>query len=113
MLRIEGLKKVYGQRSVLQGLSLHIPPRQIYGLLGPNGAGKTTTINILCNLLNADGGNVLIHNQPASDATKALIGVAPQENLIYKSLTCEENLNFLPKFMACQSDNGRCKCNRV
>lgn len=94
MLRITNLNKGYGQRSVLQNLNLHIQPGEIYGLLGPNGAGKTTTINILCNLLNADSGTVHIQGQPVSAATKQLIGVAPQENLLYKSLTCAENLNF-------------------
>jgi ABC-2 type transport system ATP-binding protein len=94
MLRIEHLSKTFGQRAVLQDLNLQIPPGQIYGLLGPNGAGKTTTINILCNLLNADRGKILINDLPLSEATKPLIGIAPQENLIYRSLTCAENLNF-------------------
>lgn len=94
MLRIDNLTKFYGKRLVLQNLNLHIPPGEIYGLLGPNGAGKTTTINILCNLLQADSGAIAINNQPVSAATKPLIGVAPQENLLYKTLTCEENLNF-------------------
>lgn len=94
MLFIEGLRKAYGHRIVLDNLNLHIHASEIYGLLGPNGAGKTTTINILCNLLNADSGNILIKGQPVSKATKFLIGVAPQENLLYKSLTCAENLNF-------------------
>lgn len=94
MLRIEKLCKSYGQRQVLRELSLHILPGEIYGLLGPNGAGKTTTINILCNLLRADSGEILINQQAVSDATKPLIGVAPQENLLYKTLSCRENLNF-------------------
>ena len=94
MLKIENLKKTYGKRQVLQDLTLHIPPGEIYGLLGPNGAGKTTTINIICNLLQADSGAIAINDQPVSQATKKLIGIAPQENLLYKTLTCEENLNF-------------------
>lgn len=94
MLHIKGLNKSYGKRQVLQNLTLHIPAGEVYGLLGPNGAGKTTTINILCNLLQADTGEITINNQKVSDATKSLIGVAPQENLLYKSLSCEENLNF-------------------
>lgn len=97
MLRIEGLTKAYGRRSVLQDLSLKIPPGQIYGLLGPNGAGKTTTINILCNLLRPDSGTVEINGSPVSEATKRWIGVAPQENLIYRSLTCAENLDFFAR----------------
>lgn len=97
MLRIEGLTKAYGQRSVLQGLSLQIPPGQIYGLLGANGAGKTTTINILCNLLRPDSGIIEINGWAVSEATKRWIGVAPQENLLYRSLTCAENLDFFAR----------------
>lgn len=94
MLQIEGLVKRYGTRSVLQGLSLHIFEGEIYGLLGPNGAGKTTTINILCNLLQADAGTIAINGYPVSERTKPWLGIAPQENLVYRSLTCEENLDF-------------------
>jgi ABC-2 type transport system ATP-binding protein len=97
VLLIEGLNKSYGKRVVLQDLTLHIPYGEIYGLLGPNGAGKTTTINILCNLLRADSGAIAINGEPISKTTKKLIGVVPQENLLYKSLTCEENLNFLAR----------------
>ncbi|MGM3306830.1 ABC transporter ATP-binding protein [Anabaena sp. WFMT] len=94
MLRIENLNKSYGSRKVLQDLKLHIKSGEIYGLLGANGAGKTTTINIICNLLNTDSGDVTINNQSVSEATKKLIGIAPQDNLLYKTLSCEENLNF-------------------
>ncbi|MBE9205321.1 ABC transporter ATP-binding protein [Nostoc sp. LEGE 06077] len=94
MLTIKNLNKSYSKRQVLQDLSLHIEPGEIYGLLGANGAGKTTTINIICNLLKADSGDVTINHQPSSDAAKKIIGIAPQENLLYKTLTCEENLKF-------------------
>ncbi|MBD3882693.1 ABC transporter ATP-binding protein [Phormidium tenue FACHB-886] len=98
MLRIEHLSKAYstptGKRPVLEDLSFSIAPGEIYGLLGPNGAGKTTTINIICNLLQPDRGVVEVNGQPISKRTQSLIGVAPQENLLYRSLTCQENLNF-------------------
>lgn len=94
MLNINKLQKSYGGRAVLQDLTLNIGAGEIYGLLGQNGAGKTTTINIICNLLKADSGEIAINQQPVSEATKKLIGVAPQENLLYKTLNCEENLNF-------------------
>lgn len=97
MLKIEKLNKSYGKRQVLQDLTLHIAPGEVYGLLGPNGAGKTTTINIICSLLQADSGTIAIDNRPVSAATKKLIGIAPQENLLYKTLTCEENLKFFAK----------------
>lgn len=107
MLKIQGLQKAYGSRSVLQGLSLHIPPGEIYGLLGPNGAGKTTTINILCNLLKADAGTIEINGWPVSEATKRWIGVAPQENLIYRSLTCAENLDFFARIYGLSNADRR------
>ena len=94
MLQIEHLNKSYGRQGVLHNLSLTVLDGQIYGLLGPNGAGKTTTINILCNLLQADSGRVYINNHAVSEKTKGLIGVAPQETLIYRYLTCAENLRF-------------------
>ncbi|NJN02842.1 MAG: ABC transporter ATP-binding protein [Leptolyngbyaceae cyanobacterium SL_1_1] len=94
MLRIEGLCKAYGDRPLLQTLNFEISAGEIYGLLGPNGAGKTTTINLICGLLKADAGSVLIQGQPVTTATKRLIGVVPQENLLYRSLTCAENLAF-------------------
>lgn len=110
MLKIERLKKTYNNQPVLQDLSLAIAPGEIYGLLGPNGAGKTTTINILCNLLRADSGTVAINGQPISERTKRVIGVAPQENLLYRTLTCEENLGF---FASLYGLSGRQKRQRV
>ncbi|NJR50600.1 MAG: ABC transporter ATP-binding protein [Leptolyngbyaceae cyanobacterium CSU_1_3] len=97
MLKIENLCKSYGQRVVLQRLTLTISPGEVYGLLGANGAGKTTTINILCHLLRSDSGTVTIHNQPLSEETKSLIGLVSQENLLYGSLTCAENLDFFAR----------------
>ncbi len=107
MLNIAKLNKSYGKRSVLQDLTLHIRAGEIYGLLGPNGAGKTTTINILCNLLQADSGTIAINNQPVSEGTKKLIGVAPQENLLYKTLSCEENLNFYARIYGLNAQQRR------
>jgi ABC-2 type transport system ATP-binding protein len=94
MLKIQNLNKTYGNRQVLNDLTFQINSGEIYGLLGANGAGKTTTINIICNLLKADSGEILIGDRLISEATKSLIGIAPQENLLYKTLSCEENLKF-------------------
>jgi ABC-2 type transport system ATP-binding protein len=97
VLHIQNLHKSYGQRAILQGLNLHLLPGEIYGLLGPNGAGKTTTIQILCGLVKADRGQIRLQDQQVSEATKALIGLVPQENLLYGSLTAAENLHFFAR----------------
>ncbi len=102
MLEIRKICKSYGKKQVLRDLSFAIQSGEIYGLLGPNGAGKTTTISILCGLIQADRGAVIMNGKPFSGNTsgnisremRSLIGVAPQENIVYKSLTCEENLMF-------------------
>jgi ABC-2 type transport system ATP-binding protein len=97
MLYIEKLNKSFKDRQVLQDLTLYVAPGEIYGLLGANGAGKTTTINIICNLLQADSGIVKVNHQLVSEATKKIIGIAPQENLLYRGLSCEENVKFFAK----------------
>ncbi len=114
MLKIEHLTKTYGGQTILKDLSLAIARGQIYGLLGPNGSGKTTTINILCNLLQANSGSVCINDQPiseqTSEQTKYWIGVAPQETLVYRHLTCAENLSF---FASLYGLRGKVKTQRV
>ncbi|MFE2991302.1 ATP-binding cassette domain-containing protein, partial [Streptomyces sp. NPDC059262] len=51
-----GLRKSYGDKTVLGGIDLHIPTGTVFALLGPNGAGKTTAVQILSTLISADGG---------------------------------------------------------
>lgn len=97
MLKLEGISKKFNDRQVLSDLNLTIELATVYGLLGPNGAGKTTAINIICNLLKPDRGLVLFNDRPITNQTKALIGVAPQQNLLYQTLTCGENLRFFGK----------------
>ncbi|MEN9216047.1 MAG: ABC transporter ATP-binding protein [Gloeomargarita sp. HHBFW_bins_162] len=94
VLKIEHLTKSYQKRPVLQGIDLEIKSGEIYGLLGPNGAGKTTLINIICNLLNPDKGTVYIAGQSWRPEHRYLLGVAPQKDLLYQSLTCAEHLYF-------------------
>jgi ABC-2 type transport system ATP-binding protein len=107
MLRLDHLHKTYHRQTVLHNLSLTVAPGQVYGLLGPNGAGKTTTINILCNLLKPDRGQVWIHDRPLSEQSKRWIGVAPQETLLYRALTCAENLQFFARLYGLRGQQQR------
>lgn len=107
LLKIEKLGKSFGDKQVLHDLSFAVASNEVYGLLGPNGAGKTTTINILCSLLTADAGIVTINDQPPSEATKHLIGVAPQEISLYDNLTCEQNLKFFASLYGWQGTSRK------
>ncbi|MFF1508026.1 ATP-binding cassette domain-containing protein, partial [Streptomyces sp. NPDC058326] len=52
-----GLRKSYGEKTVLDGVDLTVPAGTVFALLGPNGAGKTTAVKILSTLITADGGH--------------------------------------------------------
>ena len=71
-IAIEGLVKRYGDRTVLDGVSLSIRPGELVALLGPNGAGKTTTVEIVEGYRRPDGGRVLVLGQEPSTGGRAL-----------------------------------------
>ena len=96
-IRTEGLVKTYGQRAVVNGISIHVKAGEIVGLLGPNGAGKTTTFYMVVGLVPATSGKVSINNQDATHLRmhrRARLGVGylPQEASIFRKLTVEENI---------------------
>ena len=96
-IRTEGLVKVYGQRSVVNGVNIRIRAGEVVGLLGPNGAGKTTTFYMVVGLVPATAGSVFIDEQDATHLRmhrRARLGVGylPQEPSIFRKLTVEENI---------------------
>lgn len=97
-LTVDRLSKRYDKTAVVDGISFSVPECGVFGLLGPNGAGKTTTIKMLCGLLKADAGNISLNGIPMSTGyakLKSLIGLCPQELVIWEQLTCYEQLKFV------------------
>ena len=94
VIKIEDLKKKFGEFTAVDGLSFGIYKNEIFGLPGPDGAGKTTTINMICGLLPATEGKITFTDYPGKDR-KSLIGYCPQENIFYPRLTCLEQLLFM------------------
>jgi len=95
MLRCEGLRKSYGDREAVKGVSFSIAAGECYGLLGPNGAGKTTTISMLCGLTLPDQGEVTVDGFAAGTLeAKAAVGYVPQDLALYPDLSAVENLTF-------------------
>jgi ABC-2 type transport system ATP-binding protein len=95
VITVTGLRKAYGDHTVLDGIDLHVPPGSVFALLGPNGAGKTTTVQILSTLIPADAGEVRVAgHDPATeaDAVRAAIGVTGQFAAVDGLLTGRENL---------------------
>ncbi|MCX5151498.1 ATP-binding cassette domain-containing protein [Streptomyces sp. NBC_00320] len=90
-----GLRKSYGDKSVLDGIDLNVPEGTIFSLLGPNGAGKTTAVKILSTLITPDAGEIRVggHDLAADpQAVRAAIGVTGQFSAVDGLITGEENM---------------------
>jgi lipopolysaccharide export system ATP-binding protein len=97
LLRTEQLVKRYKQRTVVNGVSIHVGAGEIVGLLGPNGAGKTTTFNMVVGVVRPDGGEVKYLNQPVTglamhERARLGIGYLTQEPSVFRKLTVEQNI---------------------
>ena len=95
ILRVKGLKKKYGSKTVVKGVSFEVKKGEIFGILGPNGAGKTTTLEMIEALRPIDSGEASIDgvdvgSQPHK--VKQIIGVQLQSSSFFDKLTLRELL---------------------
>lgn len=110
MLTIRNLTKKYGKFIALNNLNLHIDKGEIYGFVGPNGAGKTTTMRIVCGLLQATSGQVLVDgidalNQPKK--IKSKVGYVPDFFGVYDNLKVMEYMEFFGSMYNLPADQVR------
>lgn len=99
-VRVEGLKRYFGDIKAVDDVSFDIERGEIFSLLGPNGAGKSTTISMLSCLLEPDSGDAFVMGHSIlgnPSGVKASIGVVPQEIALYDDLSARENLVFWGK----------------
>lgn len=82
LLELKDIKKSFGSKQVLSGVSFRAEGGKAFGLLGRNGAGKTTSIRILMNVFPADGGEVLLDGRPIN-YRRMKIGYLPEERGLY------------------------------
>jgi len=94
MIRSQDLAKAFGKVQALNGLSLQVGKKEIFGLVGPDGAGKTTLIRILCGLLIPDQGKVWLMEKSVQELDKKELGYMPQHFSLYPELSVMENINF-------------------
>jgi len=100
VIDVKGLTKVFGRKTVVDRVDLHVPRGAIYGFLGPNGSGKTTTIRMVCGLLRPDAGSgqVLGYDVVKDSAhIKARTGYMTQKFSLYDDLSIAENLSFVAR----------------
>ncbi len=96
-IALEGLTKRYGERNVVDAISLSVAAGSIFGFLGPNGSGKSTTIKMLCALVRPTSGHATVAGfdiVAQSDDVRRSIGYMAQAFTLYGELTVDENLEF-------------------
>jgi lipopolysaccharide export system ATP-binding protein len=97
IIETKNLVKIYGQRRVVDDVSLLVEQGTVVGLLGPNGAGKTTTFYMVVGITKPDSGSVLLDGKdigqmPMYQRARLGIGYLPQEASVFRKMTVEENL---------------------
>ncbi|MGW3707632.1 ABC transporter ATP-binding protein, partial [Streptomyces sp. NPDC005121] len=105
-----GLRKAYGDKTVLDGIDLTVPAGTVFSLLGPNGAGKTTAVKILSTLITADAGEIRVGGHDlATDpqAVRAAIGVTGQFSAVDGLITGEENMLLMADLHHLSRSEGR------
>ncbi len=94
-IEVQGLRKSYGDKVVLDGIDLTVAAGTVTALLGPNGAGKTTAVHILSTLVRPDGGTASVNGSDVvrdPGNVRAVIGLTGQFSAVDGLLTGEENL---------------------
>jgi ABC-2 type transport system ATP-binding protein len=109
-IAVSGLRKAYGNKTVLDGIDLDVPAGTVFSLLGPNGAGKTTMVNVLTTLIRADGGTARVAGHDVATETRAIrkvIGVTGQFAAVDDLLTGAENLQLMADLHHLRADEGK------
>lgn len=96
-LRSEGLKKIYGKRTVVNNVSFDVHQGEIVGLLGPNGAGKTTSFYMTTGLVIPNEGHIFLGGEeitklPVYQRARRGIGYLAQEASVFRKMSVEDNI---------------------
>ena len=97
LLTTEKLVKIYGGRTVVNGVDINVKRGEVVGLLGPNGAGKTTTFYMIVGLVRPNAGRVIFEDRDVTGMAmyrraREGMGYLPQEESIFRKLTVQENI---------------------
>src|SRR4030095_6356843 len=93
-VRLDQVRKSFGEFTAVKDLSLAVRAGRIFGLLGPNGAGKTTTIRMIVNITAPDSGTVELFGHQITPTLQDRIGYLPEERGLYKKMKIADQLRF-------------------
>lgn len=113
-VKADNLRKTFNDFVAVDSLSIEIVEGEIFGLLGPNGAGKTTSIKMITGLLKPDSGNVIIDGESGYRKDfKHLVGLCPQELVLWNNLTCFEQLVFIAEMYNVPRSKARIRAGEL
>jgi len=102
-IKVNNLKKIYGQRAVVSDVSIKLDKGEVIGLLGPNGAGKTTTFYMITGMIKVSSGKISMSNNDITNVSmdkraRLGLGYLAQEPSIFTDLSVEDNLKLVLEF---------------
>jgi len=95
VLKVEGLTKTFGHRTVVNNLSFDVKPGEVFGFLGPNGSGKTTTIRMALDIIRPDSGSVSILGSPPDWGVLKSVGYLPEERGLPRKIQVLDTIRYL------------------
>ncbi len=118
ILAASNLQKIYGKRTVVKDVSLHVRQGEIVGLLGPNGAGKTTTFYMMTGMIKPNAGKIMIDDQeitriPMYRRARRGLSYLPQEASIFRKLTVEDNLLAIMQTIGIRAQERKIRCQQL
>ncbi len=116
IVKVDNLKKRYGNKTVVKGISFDVKKGEIFGILGPNGAGKTTALEMIEAMRSIDDGSVLLNSIDVAkkpEAVKQIIGVQLQSSAFMDKLNLTELLNLFGSLYGKTKNSGFTDIQRV
>jgi len=115
-IEIRDLRKLYGDKAAVDGLTLTVPQGCFFGFLGPNGAGKTTTIKMLMGLAPPTSGSIQLLGLPMPERSldiKQQIGLVPDESMLFDHLTGGEFIEFVGRIYGLDRAMARARADEL
>ena len=114
-LEVSDLRKRYGKRVALDGLSFSVPERSITAFVGANGAGKTTTFSLVGGFFKPETGSIKVQGEPLAEyrASGGIVGVLPQDVLYFENRTAERHLLLFARLAGLSGLDADAEVDRV
>ncbi len=112
-LTVDGVSKIYGRTTVVDGVSFTVGPQEILGLVGPNGAGKTTTIRMALDIIHPDSGSVALFGSGPTRKALQRVGYLPEERGLYQKAVLTDVLRYLGRLKGLSAKDAQARTDAM